>query len=309
MLTNKKILIFGTGAVGGYYGGVLAKNGYDVTFIARGENYKVLKEKGLTLVCGEEQSTFPVKVYETGKGLGIFDYIFICTKSYHTESSCEFIKENVGEDTAIGSFQNGVENEDIILKHFGSKKTIGALVFVASKLREPGVVYQFGYNGGFVGELDKSKTERIKYISDIFQKCGVDIKVSDDIQADMWNKLVWNASFNSISVISGRTVDEILNNTDTLELLRNVMEEVKAVALAHDISIRPDTVDYNIDRSYYYKGFKTSMLQDFEKGRQIELDGIVGIVLKKAKEKNLSVPNIEKIYRDIESKINTTLKK
>lgn len=303
MNRNKKILIFGAGAVGAYYGGMLAKSGHDVTFIARGENYKALKEKGLTLICGENEFKFPVKVYDACDGIGIFDYIFICTKSYHTEESCRSIKENVGENTAIGSFQNGIENEDIILKHFGPQKTIGALVFVASKLKEPGVVYQFGYNGGFVGEFDRTKSERVKYLSDIFQKAGVDIKVSDDISADMWNKLVWNAGFNSISVYSLKTVDEILNTPETYKLLESVMNEVKDVALANGINIRPDTVKYNIDRSYYYKGFKTSMLQDFEAGRKIELEEIVGVVIKKAKEKNVPVPNIEKVYNSIKDKL------
>jgi 2-dehydropantoate 2-reductase len=307
MSQNKKILIFGTGAVGGYYGGMLAKAGHDVTFIARGENYKVLKEKGLTLILGEEESRFPIKVYDSSKGLGVFDYIFICTKSYHTEETCKLIKENVGENTAIGSFQNGVENEDIILRYFGSRNAIGALVFVASKLKEPGVIYQFGYNGGFVGELGKSKSERVQYISDVFQKCGVDVKVSEDILADLWNKLVWNTSFNSISVVTGKTVDEILSDSDTLELLKNIMEEVKAVAVAHDIAIREDTVQYNIDRSYYYKGFKTSMLQDFEKGREIELEGLVGVVIRKSKEKNIPVPNTEKVYNAIKAKIKTVV--
>lgn len=302
-MKSKKILIFGAGAVGSYYGGMLVRAGHDVTFIARGENYKALKEKGLTLIRDKEQEIFPVNVFENAKGLGVFDYILICTKSLHTKESCESVKENVGENTTVASFQNGVENEDIIIDCFGKKRTIGALVFVASKLKEPGVVYQFGYNGGFVGEFDKEKTERVKYLSDVFQEAGVDIKVSDDILADLWNKLVWNTSFNSISVISGKTVDEILKCEETHALLKNIMNEVKDVAISLGISIRPDTVQYNIDRSYYYVGFKTSMLQDFEKGNPIELEGLVGVVLKKAKEKNIAVPNIERVYREIKDKL------
>lgn len=303
MQRNKKILIFGAGAVGGYYGGMLVRAGYDVTFVARGENYKVLKEKGLTLIRDKEKETFPVKVYDSTKDLGFFDYVLICTKSLHTKESCESIKENVDENTTVASFQNGVENEDIIISYFGKKRTIGALVFVASKLNEPGIVYQFGYNGGFVGEFDKTKTERVKYLSDAFQEAGVDIKVSEDILADLWNKLVWNTSFNSISVITGKTVDEILKDEETHTLLKDIMNEVKDVAISLGINVRSDTVQYNIDRSYYYVGFKTSMLQDFEKGNPIELEGLVGVVLRKAKEKNIPVPNIEKVYGQIKDKL------
>ncbi len=300
---EKKILIFGAGAVGGYYGGMLAKHGYDVTFIARGENYKALKNNGLTIIRDKEEDKIPIKVFDSVTGLEDFDYVIICTKSHNTREVCNSVKEIIGENTTVASFQNGVENEDIICECFGRKRTIGALAFVASKQIKPGVVYQFGYNGGFVGEFDKTESERVKYLSNAFQKSGVDVKVSKDIMADLWNKLVWNASFNPISVVTEKTVDQILENEETYDLLKSVMNEVKETALAHGINIRPDTVQYNIDRSYYYKGFKTSMLQDYEARRPIELEGIVGIVLKKAKEKNVATPKISKIYYDIQEKL------
>ncbi len=313
-MSHLRLLIFGTGAVGGYYGGMLAKAGLhnpaiDVTFIARGKNYEALKNNGLTLIKDKERENFKINVVETQfiASLPTFDYILICTKSLHTKDACESIKSIVSENTTIASFQNGIENEDIICKYFGKERTIGALAFVASKLLEPGVVYQFGYNGGFVGELDKTITQRVKDLSEMFQKSGVDVKVSPDILAELWNKLVWNTSFNSISVLTGKTVDEILNDNETHTLLESIMTEVKNTAIAQGINIRPDVIEYNIKRSYYYTGFKTSMLQDFEAGREMELEGLVGIVIKKAKEKNLKVPNVESVYNQIKKKIKTTV--
>ena len=305
MKNHKKLLIFGTGAVGGYYGGMLVRADFDVTFIARGKNYEALKKNGLTLIRDKEKENFTINVVEAHSISSLekqFDYILICTKSLHTKDACESIREIVGENTTIASFQNGIENEDIICSYFGREKTIGALAFVASELVEPGVVYQFGYNGGFVGELDKQITERVKDLSEIFQKSGIDVKVSSDILAELWSKLVWNTSFNSISVLTGKTVGEILNDNETHKLLQSIMTEVKNVAIAQGINIRPDTVEFNIKRSYYYKGFKTPMLQDFEAGREMELEGLVGIVIRKAKEKKITVPNIEKVYDEIKKK-------
>ncbi len=304
-MINKRILIFGTGAVGGYYGGMLAKAGFDVTFIARGKNFKVLKQNGLTLITEDKKEILSIKVFESKDliKLGTFEYIFICVKSMDTKNAAEQIKKNVGAETAVLSFQNGVENEEIIGKIVGLEKVIGATVFVASKLLEPGVIYQIGYNGGLIGELNCKKTERVCELEKIFQSVNVDIKVVDDVKADLWNKLVWNTSFNSISVITGKTVDEILSDKELYNLTKSIMTEVRDVAIALGLKIRQDTVEFNLKRSEGFTGFKTSMLQDFERGSPLEIEEIIGVVIRKGKEKNISVPNTEKIYIEVKKKV------
>ena len=301
-LKNKKLLIFGTGAVGGYYGGMLVKAGFDVTFTAHGKNYEALKQNGLMLIRENKKESLQVKVFEDTKDLGLFDYIFICVKSMDTKETVKKIKTNLDSNTTVVSLQNGVENEDIIGGVIGIEKVIGALVFVASKLTEPGIVYQFGYNGCLIGELNCKKTERIIELQKILLDAGIDCKISEDIRADFWNKLVWNASFNPLSVLTLKTVDKILEEDH--ELVKNIMTEVRDVALAIGLKIRPDTVEFNLERSKRFTGFKTSMLQDFERGKPIELEEIVGVVIRKAKEKNISVPNIQKIYNQIKEKMN-----
>ena len=300
---NKHFLVFGTGAVGGYYGGLLVKAGYDVTFIARGKNYISLKEKGLTLIRDEKKENYKIKIFETPRELETFDYIFICVKSKDTLEAAKSIKENIGKDTTVVSFQNGVENEEIIASIIGKDKVIGGLVFVASKLIEPGTIKQAGYNGGLIGELNCKITPRIETLAAIMQDSGIDCKISKDINGDLWNKLVWNASFNPISVYTGKTVDEILMDPKLYKLTKDIMTEVRDVALAHGYNVRPDTVEFNLKRSKGFKGFKTSMLQDFEQGKQLELDELVGIVVKKAREKNMTVPNIEDLYNKVKQKI------
>ena len=299
-LKKTKIVVFGTGAVGGYYGGMLVKAGFDVTFVARGKNYEVLKKNGLTLIVDGKRENFPINVVETCRGMSPFDYIFICVKSFDTKFVAEHIKPIVGENTMVISFQNGVENEDIISGVIGEKNIIGGLAFVASALIEPGIINQFGYNGCLLGELNYKKTKRVTDLQNIFLESGVACLISDDIRADMWNKLVWNASFNSISVLTGKTVDKILE--EDLDQIKKIMHEVKEVALAHNINIRPDTVEFNLNRSKGFTGFKTSTLQDYEKGKPIELEGLVGVVIRKAREKNISVSATEKIYDELKQK-------
>lgn len=312
-LKGKRLLIFGTGAVGGYYGGMLAKNGLDVAFIARGENYKILKQKGLILIRDGKKENVPIKVFDTTKGLGFFEYIFICVKGKDTRSAAESIKENVGPHTTVVSFQNGIENENIIGEIVGKDKVIGANVYVTSTLVDYGVVDQFGYNAALIGEFNKEKTKRILELKEILSQAGILTIVSEDIEADMWNKLVWNASFNPVSVLSQKTVDKILEDKELYELVKNIMTEVKEVAIAHGVNIRADTVEFNLNRSKNitpnaalsqdFSGFKTSMLQDYEKGKPIELEELVGVVIRKAKEKNISVPNTEKVYKELKEKL------
>lgn len=301
-LKEKKVLVFGTGAIGGYYGGMLAKTGYNVTFIARGKNYEALRQNGLTLIREDKKENLKIKVFEKADNLGIFDYILICVKSKDTKIAGESVRKNIGVDTTVVSLQNGVENEEILANILGKNHIIGGIVFVASRLVEPGIVHQFGYNGGLIGELDTKITDRIKDLQQMFANSGIDITISKDINADLWNKLVWNASFNPISVITGLTVDKILEDKKLYELTKNVMTDVKNVAIAHGYKIRPDTVEFNLERSKGFKGFKTSMLQDFERGNPLELEEIVGIVIKKAKEKNISVSAIEKVYKEVKLK-------
>ncbi len=304
---RKKILIVGTGAVGGYYGGMLAKKGYDVTFIARGANYKALKEKRLTLTRDGVKEIIPINVVEICHGKSLqetFDYVFICVKSAQTEKAIKSVINNINENTSVISFQNGVENEEIISNIIGVKKTIGAIVFVAAQLTEPGVIFQSGYNGAVIGELTGKITDRISEIQKMLLESGIDCKITENIQGELWNKLVWNASFNPLSVITGKTVDKLL--AEDYNLVKDTMTEVKDVAIALGLNIRPDTVEFNLNRSKGFIGFKTSMLQDFERGKSIEIEELVGIVIRKAKEKNISVPNIQRIYNEIKQKITTS---
>ncbi len=315
---KKKLLIYGTGAVGGYYGGMLVKAGYDVTFTARGKNYEALKKNGLTIILDGKKEIIPVNVVDVLDETK-FDYIFICVKSKDTKAAAEQIKNNVGLNTSVLSFQNGIENEEVISGVVGKEHVIGANVYVTSKLISPGVIDQFGYNAVVIGEFSKEKTKRIFELKEILDSAGILCNVSEDISSDLWNKLVWNASFNPVSVLTGKTVDEMMNDPKTLELLKNIMEEVKKTAIAHGINIRKDTVEFNLNRSkgvirinaaesQDFTGFKTSMLQDFERGKPIELEELVGVVVRKAKEKNIEVPNIEHVYTRLKEKIKNQCK-
>lgn len=308
-MNKKKFLIYGTGAVGAYYGGMLVKSGEDVTFVARGKNFEALKSNGLTIQSKAWTETFPVKAIDSNNSTltsdDKFDFIIICTKSMQTLDAIDFIKPFVSSETAILSFQNGVDNEEKLINAFGKSKVLGAFVYVASALVNPGVVSMMGNQTITIGEISGEETKRTLYLKSAFEKVGVNCVISKDVLAEMWNKLVWNTAFNSTSVLTKMTLDKMLANKEILSRVRKIMEEVKKAAIANGINIRPDTVDFNIERSYGYSGFKTSMLQDYEKGNPLEIDALIGIVVKKAKEKNIEVPETEKTYNELLKVIKT----
>ncbi len=298
-LKQKRILIVGAGAIGCYFGGKLIQNDFNVTFVARGKTLETLKQNGLTIKEKNVLSNFPINVVSDTQDLGTFEYIFMCVKSKDTKSATEKIKDNISKNTSVVSFQNGIDNEEIIGSVIGIDKVIGASLYVASKMIEPAIVETTGIVYLEVGELNRTKTDRILELQNILKTSGIDCNVSFDIWAELWNKLIRNASINPISVLSRKTVGEVLDDKKLYELLRSTMLEVKHVAFLNGINIEDEIVDFHLKNLNEYRSFKTSMLQDFEAGKPIELEELVGVVVRKAKEKNISVPNTESVYNSL----------
>ena len=306
-MNQKRILIYGSGAIGCYFGGKLVQNGFDVTFVAR-KNLEDLKQNGLTIKENNTLANFPINVVSNTQDLGTFDYIFMCVKSKDTKSATKQILENIAENTSVVSFQNGVDNEEIIGSVIGIDKVIGASLYIAAKVTGLATVETTGIVYIEVGELNRTRTDRILELQNILRTSGIDCNISLDIWAELWHKLIRNASINPISTLSRKTVGEILDDKESCELLKNTMLEVKHVAFLNGINIDDEIVDFHLQNLQGYRSFKTSMLQDFEAGRPLELDELVGVVIRKAKEKNISVPNLEMIYNQIKEKTSVSVK-
>lgn len=295
---QKTFLIAGAGAVGGYYGSMLIKAGYDVTFLAHGKNYEVLKQKGLTLITPDSKETFPIKVFNNTDDQGWFDYVLICVKSMNTKRTINEIKNNLGKHSTVISFQNGIENTEIIKDTLNIENVVGANLYLNSWLTEPGIVELLGSYYIKIGTLNGKETNEIKELQQIFKSAGINCQISPDIKADMWHKLVWNAAVNPVSVLTNNTIDEMLRDKESYYLIKTIMEEVRDVALANKINLRIDTVENHLECvKNYQPGIITSMLQDYKAGKPIELEELVGVVVKKAREKNIPVPTIEKVYK------------
>ncbi|OGV97180.1 MAG: hypothetical protein A3I04_05990 [Nitrospinae bacterium RIFCSPLOWO2_02_FULL_39_110] len=300
-----KILIVGAGAVGGYFGGLLAKGGEDVVFLARGEHLKAIQKNGLSVKSIKGDFHIKVRAVDKLSDTETFDLIIFAVKSYNLPDACRMIKNAVRDDTIIMSLLNGVDSEEVVGNFFGIKKVIGSVAFIGSQILEPGVILHTASGMITIGELtpptipSPSKGEgggRCEEILRVFEKAGIPVKLSEDIKKDIWAKMVWNAGLNAITALTGSMVSNILSIPESRRIVEMAMKETVNVAKGRGIKLSEDIIEKTISKTLKAGDIKTSMLQDREKGRKMEIDSINGAVVMMGKELNIPVPVNETLY-------------
>ncbi len=299
-----RFAIFGTGGVGGFYGGLLARCGYSVVFIARGKNLEAMKRNGLT-VRSYKYSEWCVKegngvvFTDNPESAGKVDVVFVCVKSYDTERIAPKVVPMLKGSSVVVSVQNGIENEEILARFVGEEKVLGATAFVGSYVEKPGVVVHEAAGLLEIGELNGKASERVEKLVEMLKGCGIEARISRDIRYTLWKKLVWNVAFNPYSVITRATVGEMLEMPETREVLKNLMLECYRVAESWGVKLKPKVVENYLRSSPDLMNYKTSMLLDFERGKPIELEGITGALIRKAKAKGVDVPYNRCVYATV----------
>lgn len=291
-----KILIVGTGAVGGYFGGLLARSGEDVTFLARGEHLKAIQEKGLYIKSINGDFNVKIKAVEKPSDNDKYDLIIIAVKSYDLSNACNNIKGTVKNDTVLMSLLNGVDSEEIIGSIFGIERVIGSVAFIGSQILEAGVISHTASGMITIGELDGSKSKRCEEILNIFESAKIPIKLSENIQKDIWAKMVWNTGFNAITALTGSLVADVLSIPESRKIVEMAMKETVDAADKKGIRLSDDLVEKTISKTLKAGEIKTSMLQDRENGKAMEIDSINGAIVRLGHEMNISVPVNETLY-------------
>lgn len=303
------LITLGIGAVGGFYAAKLVKH-YElkISLIARGQTFSVLTKNGLTLIENNSSpETYSVNVYQNYSDLDIkkdeLTVVLLCTKSKDTIAASENIKQKLTANTVVVSIQNGVENEFKIASILGKQHVIGALTNIAATNLSPGVIEQRGNYSLIIGELDGSQSARIQAIHQALLDAGIKVHISSNITIDLWSKLVWNAGFNPLSVLHQASTGELLGNATYREQIIGIMKETCAVAKAQGISLPANIIEDHIHRTDIpeWYDFKTSMLQDFEKGKEIELEDILGVVVHKAAELGIESTYSNVVYQQLKT--------
>lgn len=291
-----KVAVVGVGAVGGYFGGLLAKGGADVSFIARGELLRALRAKGLTVKSGKGDFSIRIRATHDPAEVGPVNLVLFCVKSYDTEPAMRQTLPMVEQQTTVLSLQNGIDNEEKISSVIGTEKVLAGVAHIGASVPEPGTILH--QEGGTIvfGELDGGISERVTSLQAFFDRCGLPAEGSPDMKKVLWTKLAWNAPFNAINALVGGPVKAIIENPNTLDLARRVTAEVVTIANASGVPLAFEQVwERNIQFSQRYD-VKTSMLHDLEAGKPLEHKALNGIIVKKAAELGLSTPSNFALY-------------
>jgi len=293
-----RILVVGTGAIGGFYGGKLAQAGASVSTLCRSD-YEMVKAKGISIksTLGDFHFT-PEKVIRDLAEYGFQpDYVLVGLKVLPEISTAEIIKEVVGPDTAIVLLQNGVEIEEPVAQAFPNNEIMSGLAFICATRTSPGHIDHTDFGRLVIGRYPAGKSAKTEELAKLFNDSGLSCTVSEDVLTDRWRKLVWNAPFNPISVLAGGAdTKAMVENPESLELARQVMEEVCKIAEAVGHPLPDGVVQENIEGTRRMSPYKSSMLVDFEAGRPMEVEAILGNGIRAAKRHKLAVPHMESLY-------------
>ncbi len=309
-----KICIYGAGAIGAYLGARLIEAGCEVTLIARGPHLQAMRENGLTLQTGDEQQTLQVNCTDNPAEVGPQDYVVVTLKAHSVAPIVEQILPLLGPDTPIVTAQNGVlwwyfhglpgpwenhqldtaDTDGLIWKTLGPERAIGCVVYPSCEIVEPGVVRHLDGDRFMLGEPDGSKSERVVALADAFSSAGLKAPVRKKIRDDIWFKLLGNATFNPVSVLTGGTLEQMCRDPGVRAIIRGMMHEAQQVADRLGVKFVMD-IEKRINGAENVGAHKTSMLQDFDQGRPLEIDALVASVSELGRLVDVPTPTLDAV--------------
>jgi 2-dehydropantoate 2-reductase len=293
-----KIVVFGAGGVGAFYGGLLARAGQDVRLIARGAQLEALRTRGLrisSLALGEIDVP-PLRATDRVAEIGHADLVLIAVKAHQTAGILDSVAPLVGDGTLLVALQNGVESDELLSARFGPQRVIGAVVYVGATLEQPGLVRHVAAGTLVIGHHGGISADRLERVRGVLASTGLPVRITPDIDRQRWHKLAWNASFNAISALTLRSSQELLATPSARNLLVGVMREVVAVANAQGVALGEADIEQLVAATEQAAPIRTSMLVDRERGRQLETDALVGVVVRKGGELGVSTPITSVLY-------------
>jgi 2-dehydropantoate 2-reductase len=309
-----KICVYGAGAIGAYLGAQLASAGADVSFVARGPHLAAMQSKGVRLQIDGTERTVKVRCSSDPRELGVQDYVIIALKAHSVSGVVGAMQPLLGPETAIVTAVNGIpywyfykhggEFANTTLdsidpggkqwKQFGPERAIGCVVYPAAEITEPGVIRHV-YGKKFpIGEPSGERTERVQKLHEIMVAADLDAPIRDNIRDEIWLKLWGNLCFNPISALTHATLDVITSNIATRDVSRTMMLEAKSIAERFGVHFRVD-VEKRIDGAGAVGAHKTSMLQDLEAHRPMEIDPLLTVVQEMGRLVGQATPTIDTV--------------
>jgi 2-dehydropantoate 2-reductase len=310
-----KFLIAGAGAIGAYMGACMARAGQDITLFARGPHLRAMQEHGVRVKSVDGDFEAHPKIAANLEDVSPVDVVFLGVKAHGLTHLAPQLKPIIGPDTAVVGTQNGIpwwffqgwggEHEGMHLERVDPggaiaaaiepRRVLGSIVYFATDIVEPGVVRHTEGNRISLGEPDGTRSDRSRQIAEALIAAGLRCPVTTRIRQEIWVKILGNVAFNPISTLTGATLVQMARDPDVNALVRRIMEETIAVGAKLGLEV-PITIDQRIAGAERVGEHKTSMLQDLEAGRPIELEAVVGAVVELGERLNVPMPHARAVY-------------
>lgn len=309
-----KVCIYGAGAIGGYLAVMFSRADAEISVVARGTQLAAIRENGLKLVKDGETSLARLPATNDPAELGPQDYVIVALKAHQAWEVAEDMRPLLGPDTAVVTAQNGVpwwyfygfegqyanlrlesvDPGDRQWNAIGPERAIGCTVYPATELVEPGVIKHIYGDKFGLGEPNRQETERVRRLSQLFEQGGLQAPVMPEIRNDIWLKLWGNLCFNPISALTRATLDIVATDAGTRSLARNMMLEAEKVGRRIGVHFRVD-VERRINGAARVGAHRTSMLQDLERGRALEIDALLTVVQEMGRMVDVDTPHIDAV--------------
>jgi 2-dehydropantoate 2-reductase len=310
-----KVVIAGAGAIGGYIGALLARAGQEVVLFARGPHYRAMKENGVRVIAEDGEFTVRPAVVDNLAQAGTADFVFLGVKAHGLTALAPTLAPLLGPTTTFVSTQNGVpwwyfqklggeldgirlerlDPDGAIQAAIAPDRVLGSIAYFATEVSEPGVIRHVEGNRLSLGEPDNSKSDRIKVLSEALIQAGLRAPISTRIRHEIWVKILGNMTFNPVSALTGATLVQMTSDPDVSALIRGMMREAEAVAAKLGIEL-PISIDQRMAGAAKVGAHKTSMLQDIEAGRPIEIEALVGAVIELGDRLGIPMPETLAVY-------------
>ena len=299
-----KVAVVGTGAIGGFYGGFLARSGQETHFLFRSDYESVLKTGLCVTMSGPPREKFrvtPLLAHSDSSEIGICDWVIIATKSTANPTLTQVLSPMVGPNTSLLTLQNGMGNVERLAELFGNQRTIvGGLCFTCINRTSSTVVESIFPGYVQFRQLDGLLNEDARDVMSAFAEAGVDVREATSLDEALWRKLCWNVPFNGLAVACGGiTTDKILADAELTRRVRTLMEELQEAAAAHVVVIEDAFLDHQFTLTHPMGAYKPSSLIDFLDGREVEVDAIWGEPLRRGEAAGVPMLELHKLHGEL----------
>ena len=300
------IAVMGAGGVGGYFGGLLARDGHNVTFIARGAHLEAIRQNGLRVISGND-GDFLVegKATDDPASAGVQELVLFTVKMYDNDDAIHAIAPLVGPDTIVLTLQNGIDNGERLVEVYGPERVMIGSAYLEGRISEPGIVTQGGPGAASFGERTLGITQRGQRLLEVFQSANWRVELLENMTGMLWKKFAYLSGSAGVCAASGCMYGELRTVPETRAAIQAAIAEALAVGEASGAPLEPDSLEWSMNALDTFPATgMASLAKDFAEGRPVELEGLTGTVIRMGREYGVATPVNDALYAVLKPRAN-----